>query len=57
MENQNKDQLVYEIDLDAPTKFSMVNGANINPEKANAFISLDYIVNKFNLSKIVYIMI
>ena len=42
MENQNKDQLVYEIDLDAPTKFSMVNGANINPEKANAFISLDY---------------
>ena len=45
MENQNKDQLVYEIDLDAPTKFSMVNGANINPEKANAFISLDYIGN------------
>lgn len=42
MENQKKDQLVYEIDLDAPTKFSMVNGAMIYPEKANARISLDY---------------
>jgi len=25
--------LVYEIDLDAPTMFSMVNGAMINPAK------------------------
>lgn len=45
MENQKKDQLVYDIDLNAPTIFSMVNGANVNPEKANAAISLDYIGN------------
>ena len=43
MENQKKDQLVYEIDLNAPTIFSMVNEAKVNPEKANAAISLDYI--------------
>lgn len=45
MENQKKDQLVYEIDLNAPTIFSMVNEAKVNPEKANAAISLDYIGN------------
>lgn len=45
MENQEKDQLVYDIDLNVPTLFSMVNGAKVNPEKANAVISLDYIGN------------
>lgn len=45
MENQKKDQLVYDIDLNSPTIFSMVNEAKVNPEKANAAISLDYIGN------------
>lgn len=45
MENQEKDQLVYDIDLNVPTLFSMVNGAKVNPEKPNAVISLDYIGN------------